>query len=99
MLSRNLAAILAVLALPTAPVAMADEAFRCGGQLIGPGMSQTQVLAACGEPDSRADEVQDVRSGRQVVGQTTVHRWTYQSYSQTRVLVFDGDTLKSVTSP
>jgi hypothetical protein len=99
MSSRNFAVILAVLGLPAASVATADEAFRCGGQLITPGMTQSQVLAACGQPDSRADEVQDVRSGRQVVGQTTVHRWTYKSYSQTRVLVFDGDTLKSVTSP
>lgn len=99
MRSRSFAVVLAGLALPAAPVVAADATFRCGGQLIEPGMTQSQVLAACGEPDARADEVQDVRSGRQVVGQTTVHRWTYQSYSQTRVLVFDGDTLKSVTGP
>lgn len=95
----SFAAIVALLALPAASVAVADDAFRCGGQLIEPGMTQAQVLAACGEPDARAEEVQDVRSGRQVVGQTTVHTWTYQSYSQKRVLVFDDDTLRSVTGP
>jgi len=31
-----------------------------------------------------------------VVGQTKVHRWNYESYSTTRVLVFDADTLKSI---
>jgi hypothetical protein len=30
------------------------------------------------------------------VGQTTVHRWTYESYSATRVLVFDREKLASI---
>jgi hypothetical protein len=75
---------------------MASEAFRCGARLIEPGLSQSEVLELCGEPSARAAEVQDVHSGNRVVGQTTVHRWTYQSYSATRVLVFDADTLKSI---
>jgi hypothetical protein len=75
---------------------MADDAFRCGQKLVEPGMSQAEVLQHCGEPTSRDVEMQDVRSGNRVTGQTEVQRWTYSSYSSTRVLVFDQDTLKSI---
>ena len=77
----------------TAP---ADESFRCGSKLIGIGMTQTEVLAHCGEPTSRSVEEHDVRSGNRIVGKTTLHRWTYESYSATRVLVFDQDRLTSI---
>jgi hypothetical protein len=59
-------------------------------------MTQAEVLGLCGEPTSTSVEVQDVRSGNQVVGKTEVQRWTYASYSTTRVLVFDQDTLKAI---
>lgn len=74
----------------------ADTTFRCGSRLIAPGMSQQQVLQLCGEPTSTTVEVQDVRSGSRVVGKTEVQRWTYESCSATRVLVFDRDRLKSI---
>jgi len=77
-------------------VAAADDTFRCGNRLIEPGMTQAEVLGLCGEPTSTSVEVQDVRSGNQVVGKTEVQRWTYASYSTTRVLVFDQDTLKAI---
>jgi len=77
-------------------VAAADGTFRCGNRLIEPGMTQAEVLGLCGEPTSTSVEVQDVRSGNQVVGKTEVQRWTYASYSTTRVLVFDQDTLKAI---
>ena len=86
------AVILAGLGAAASP-AVADDTFRCGGTLIEPGMTQAQVLAQCGDPTSKAEETQDVRSGPQVVGKTTVSRWKYASYSATRVLVFDGDRL------
>ena len=76
--------------------ARADESFRCGSKLIGVGMTQSEVLAHCGEPTSRSVEAQDVRSGSQVVGTTQLHKWTYESYSTTRVLVFDQDRLTSI---
>jgi hypothetical protein len=76
--------------------AAADETYRCGGKLIEPGMTQSEVLAQCGDPTSKSVEAQDVRSGNQVVGKTEVHRWTYESYSATRVLVFDQDRLVSI---
>jgi hypothetical protein len=87
--------LVAVAGLSVAPAA-ADEAFRCGNRLIEPGMTIAEVQQLCGPPTKKVDEVQDVRSGNRVVGKTTVHRWTYDSYSRMRVLVFDQDTLKSI---
>ncbi len=92
-MNRLLAVLLGSLATGTA---VADEAFRCGSKIIEIGMSQAGVLELCGEPTSRTVEVQDVRSGNQVVGKTQMHRWTYESYSETRVLVFDQDRLISI---
>lgn len=89
-------AILAILGLAPVASVFADEAFRCGNRLIEPGMTIGEVQQLCGPPTKKVDEVQDVRSGNRVVGKTTFHRWTYESYSQTRVLVFDQDTLKSI---
>jgi hypothetical protein len=77
-------------------VALADDTFRCGNRLIEPGITRAEVLKLCGEPTSKTVEVQDVRSGTRVVGSTEVQRWTYASYSTTRVLVFDQDTLKVI---
>lgn len=77
-------------------VAVADDTFRCWSRLIEPCMTGPEVLQPCGEPTSKTVEVQDVRSGNQVVGKTEVQRWTYASYSATRVLVFDQNTLKSI---
>jgi hypothetical protein len=88
---------LAAAALVLARPALADdESFRCGSKLIEPGMTQDQVLSYCGAPTSKKVEAQDVHSGNRVVGKTQVHRWTYESYSSTRVLVFDQDRLMSI---
>jgi len=76
--------------------AIADDTFRCGSGLVELEMSKTEVLAMCGEPTSKTVQVEDVHSGSRVVGTTTTERWTYESYSATRVLVFDQDTLKSI---
>ena len=92
-LSRWVFALCAVLPMS---MAVADDTFRCGKRLIESGMTGPEVLALCGQPTSKAVEVQDVRSGNQVVGKTEVQRWTYASYSTTRVLVFDQDTLKAI---
>jgi len=78
--------------------ARADDAFRCGNRLVEPGMTRAEVRQLCGEPTAKNDEVQDVRSGGRLLGTTTVHRWTYTSYSKTRVLTFDEDVLKSIES-
>jgi Protein of unknown function (DUF2845) len=92
-LRRALLVVIGCVVFGTAP---AEETFRCGSKLIGIGMTQGEVLAHCGEPTTRSMEEQDVRSGNQVVGKTTVHRWTYESYSSTRTLIFDQDRLTSI---
>lgn len=96
-MTNRLAAMIAMalfccMALP----ASADDTFRCGSQLIQPGLSQAEVRAKCGEPTSQSVTIEDVRSGNQVVGKTQKSRWTYASYSSTTVLVFDGDRLVAI---
>jgi hypothetical protein len=89
--------VLALLLVGTASgLAQADDTFRCGNVLVELGMTQAQVLERCGEPTSKSETTEPVRSGPQVVGTTTVSRWTYASYSATRVLEFDGDKLRSI---
>lgn len=87
---------LSLLLAASAGPAAADGTFRCGSKLVEPGMSQAEVLGHCGEPTTRTVETEDVRSGPQVSGKTEVSRWTYESYSATRVLVFDGDRLVAI---
>jgi Protein of unknown function (DUF2845) len=78
-----------------APVA-ADSNLRCGSRLIVTGMTQAEVLAHCGPPLTKSEERLPIRSGNQVVGETSIYRWTYESNGATRVLVFDLDVLKSI---
>jgi hypothetical protein len=76
---------------------MADGPFRCGSRIIDVGMTQAEVLESCGEPTSQTTEVQEVRStNNRVLGTTEIHRWTYASYTATRVLVFVEDKLQSI---
>lgn len=76
---------------------MADGAFHCGSKIIDVGMTRDEVLEFCGEPTSQITEVQDVRSANnRILGTTEIHRWTYASYSATRVLVFVEEKLQSI---
>ena len=89
--------LLAVVAsLAAVAPAVADDNFRCGSKLVVTGMTQAEVLEFCGPPMSKSEEKIPVRSGNQVVGETTTYRWTYASYGATRVLVFDLDVLMSI---
>jgi hypothetical protein len=90
-----------VLLLAAAPVAaaIADESFVCGSRIIEVGLTQAEVLAQCGEPSSKDVQEEAVRSGNRKVGVTQTSRWTYSSYSSTRVLVFDGDRLIGIEDP
>ncbi len=76
--------------------AQADSRMRCGSKLIEVGMTMSQVLEHCGEPDGRETDERDVFSGNRVVGTTQFHRWTYSRYGSTNVLVFDQDRLVSI---
>lgn len=80
----------------TVGTAAADDGFRCGSKIVVTGMTQAEVLNYCGAPTSQSEEVVPVRSANQVVGTTTSYRWTYSSFSATRVLVFDQDTLVAI---
>lgn len=92
--SRVFSALACIATVGTA--AAADDGFRCGSKIVVTGMTQAEVLNYCGEPTSRSEEVMPVRSGQRVVGTTTSYRWTYSTYSATRVLVFDRDTLVAI---
>lgn len=99
MSNRPIPMLAALLLCAATTPASADETFTCGGQIIQPGMSQSDVLAQCGEPTSKTVTQVPVRSGNMVSGTTTESRWTYASYSSTRVLVFDADNLVSIVDP
>lgn len=91
------AAIHALLITTCAAAATAhSEDMQCGSRLIEVGMSRSEVLEHCGEPTSREVEEQPVRSGNRISGTTTVERWTYDSYSRKRTLLFDQDRLTSI---
>jgi len=76
--------------------AAAADSMRCGSKVISVGMSMSEVLRYCGEPASKEVEEHDIRSGNRIIGTTQLHRWTYSSYSQVRVLEFDQDKLLSI---
>jgi hypothetical protein len=80
-----------------AVTAIADGPFRCGSKIIDVGMTRAEVLEYCGEPSSKTTEIRDVRSSNnRILGTTEIHRWTYESYSATRVLVFVDEKLQSI---
>ena len=95
--ARSLAPLL-LAGLATAP-ALADDSFVCGSRIIELGLTQAEVLAQCGAPTSKDVQEEAVRSGNRTVGVTQKSRWTYASYSSTRVLVFDGDKLVGIEDP
>jgi hypothetical protein len=77
--------------------ALADSSFRCGGKLITVGMTRSDVTRYCGSPKSQTDEAVPVLNGsHQVVGKTMKYRWTYESYSASRVLEFSEDKLVAI---
>ncbi len=89
--------VLAVIAGCFAATALADGPFHCGSKIIDVGMTRAAVLEYCGEPASKTTEIQEVRSGNnRILGTTEIQRWTYESYSATRVLVFVEDKLQSI---
>jgi len=89
-------ALIAIACSLLAGTVLADDDFRCGSRIVRIGATQAGVLDACGQPDTKAVEKVDVRSGNRVVGQTEVWRWTYTMNGRTRVLTFDQEKLKSI---
>lgn len=96
MLNLPIPMIVALILLAPLGPAVADDGFHCGSKIIEVGMTRTEVLNYCGAPTSKTEEAVPVHSGNQVVGTTQFQRWTYSSFSATRVLVFDQDRLVSI---
>jgi hypothetical protein len=99
---RILAAVPVAVALWTT-ASMADDTLRCGGQLVTAGMIAPQVVAKCGEPQSKDVEDVPVRvRGRNGAitssGTTRIERWTYDRRDGTfpALLIFEEGKLKSV---
>ena len=83
--------------------ANADDSLRCGNALVTLEMVTDQVLAKCGEPQSKATEEVPVRARARTgavntVGSTRIERWTYdRGYGQLPVLLtFEHGKLKSI---
>jgi hypothetical protein len=88
---------LTIIAASFASSATADENFRCGSRIIYYGMTPAQVAQYCGDPTTETIDLQRVRSpNNQILGTTEVRRWTYQSYSANRLLVFIDGKLQSI---
>ena len=88
--------LVALLATAVVSPTLADDDARCGSSIVTVGMSRSDVLNACGQPDSTNDTQQDVRDGNSVVGTTTLSRWTYVSGAVKTVFTFDADKLVDI---
>jgi hypothetical protein len=83
--------------------AAADNSLRCGNSLVTLDMVMDEVLAKCGEPQSKSTEEIPVKArtrsgGVNTVGSTLIERWTYdRGYGQLpALLTFDQGKLKSI---
>lgn len=94
---KTIAILITTLLLVTVP-ASADDTLRCGGKIVGTGMTMSDVRKYCSNPSSSSIEEQDVRSGNRVAGKTQVHTWRYARGSGqiTAVLEFDQEKLMSI---
>jgi len=67
----------------TAAAADAREVFRCNGSIIETGLTIPEVLARCGEPESRdvstvPIRARNVHGASYVVGTATIEYWVYR---------------------
>jgi uncharacterized protein DUF2845 len=95
--------ILFAVAFTIAGAATADDSLRCGNTLVTLGMVADQVLAKCGEPQSKSTEEVPVKARARTgavntVGSTRIERWTYdRGYGQLpALLTFEHGKLKSI---
>lgn len=75
--------IAALLCAVAAHAADAREMFRCNGSIVQTGQTIPEVLARCGEPDSRESVSVPVRAvGRlgasYVVGEASLEHWVFE---------------------
>ena len=84
--------IAAALMMTLAGLAHADDSFRCGSSIVDKDTSLTDLIAKCGEPDSRSSVEEDVRvanagGGTRKVGTTITETWTYERGSHPFAMV------------
>jgi hypothetical protein len=90
-----------------AATAQADESFRCGSSIISKDNSLEELVAKCGEPDSRQSVEEDVRAanaggGSRKVGTTVTETWIYERGSHAFdmvVTIVDGKIKSIVGKP
>jgi len=75
-----LVALFAVAIVPT--LGNAQDTFRCGNELVSPGLSAEEVVAKCGQPDEKEVTEEPIRArnaggGSRVIGTAIVEHWTY----------------------
>ena len=92
-----------LVAVAVAGSAIADDSLRCGTALVTVNMVISQVLAKCGEPQSKSVEEVPVKARARTgavntVGTTRIERWTYdRGYGQLpALLTFEHGKLKSI---
>ena len=100
---RQRLSLLFSIALAIAGVATADDSLRCGPSLVTLDMVMSQVLAKCGEPQSKSTEEVPVKARARTgavntVGTTRIERWTYdRGYGQSfALLTFEHGKLKRI---
>jgi hypothetical protein len=87
--------------------AQADESFRCGSSIVSKETSLDELVAKCGEPDSRNSVEEDVRAanaggGSRKVGTTVTETWVYERGSHAFdmvVTIVDGKIKSIVGKP
>lgn len=89
--------------LVAAPAALADDVMRCGTVIVNTGMVAEQVIAKCGEPQSKEVESVPIKrrtasGGVNTTGTTRIERWIYdRGYGQfPALLTFEEGKLKSI---
>ena len=93
----------AIASLVAGAWALADDVMRCGTLIVDVGMVASQVVAKCGEPQSREVETVPVKrrtasGGVSTTGSTRIERWIYdRGYGQfPALLTFEEGKLKSI---
>ena len=81
----------------------ARNVLRCSGSIVDTGMTVPEVLAKCGEPESREVasvpiRARGVQGATYVVGTATLEHWTYQRRPGQfpAYLTFDQGRLRSI---
>ncbi len=100
---RNVVPILVMACALPAASAEAREMFRCNGSIVATGLTMPEVIARCGEPESRDVSTVPIRArGRHgasyIVGAAAIEHWLYRRKAGQfpAFLTFDHGRLRSI---